>query len=183
MLDLHMIRELAIGADSRYKRKVIQLPTPAPGADTSIAVPGGKLWVPLAFNVTFTTSVAVANRSVQLMFLDSTHFGPYLFQPSYGMTASQTNTKWFIAGLGYINPLTIDGDDVVGIPYVPLPGGWQVGTRTINIQAADVMQFVIMDLLEVDMGGVGEWETHPGPYEWIQTDPPVSEPYVQPFNR
>jgi hypothetical protein len=181
-----MLKELmhwaGVGSESPVQRRYVNIKNPALGADWSVSVPGGKVWLPLAVNFTIVCSATVANRAPQLMFLDGSAFGPYLFQPAYQVVASAASSLFFTAGLGYVNLLSLDGDQSIGIPYVPCMPGWLLTSRTINLQAGDQIQSVTLEVLEADLQSLPTREAYPSYQELITPDAYVPQPYRQPFN-
>lgn len=110
--------------------------TPAPGAEVTETVPTGARWEPLAINMTFTASAAVANRTVALDLDNGTNLFARIFSQNAVVASGSEMLNWFQGG-------PYSGTAPAAVNMMPLPIGLRLGagyrfkTTTVGLQAAD----------------------------------------------
>ena len=126
-------------------RQAIPVAQPAAGADWTLTVPGGHLYVPLALGFTLATSAAVANRLVRLGWGDgvrSTFTVPY----SNVQAASLT---WHYSAVPDVNAYGVGTEFLAPLPPVTLPAAWTIGTRSQLLDAADQFSSIFVHVIDV----------------------------------
>jgi hypothetical protein len=120
----------------------------APGGDLQFSVPTGARWVVISFHGNLTTSGAIPTRRVSLQYTDLVQ--AYVQSPIAAAQAGSTafDYTWMT---GYGQQIT-DGVNRVGASLPtpsPMLAGYQIGTATVNLDAAD--HWTLLDL------AVQEW--------------------------
>lgn len=147
---LHSVLADAAGIRGREViPRVIPVANPAPGAETSILVPGGVVWKVQSLFVRLATSAVVANRFVNILIGDSTS----TFFRLGGIAAQTASTT-------LIYDWTVDwGDHLSGtsntvfnqpFPNFPILGGWTISTLTSSIDVADQYSQIALYVLEIE---------------------------------
>ena len=117
-------------------RRVVQVPSPAPGADWSITVPGGVQWNILALTSTLTTSATVANRlpglTVAIDGVTTWHV-----QSNANLVASSSVTVNSFSGIQYPFYGGAGTYMLETLPPGPYPAATEIGSSTTAISAAD----------------------------------------------
>lgn len=118
------------------EKRVVQIPTPAAGADWSVTVPGGRQWRISAGRAIFTTSAVVASRIPRLTLSDGTTiYWENSVQAT--MVASNVYRLGFSAGGAQQSTGNANVDSALTLPDLWLPGGHQFMTQTTAIDVGD----------------------------------------------
>lgn len=134
-------------------QRILTVPNPAAGEDWVLTFPGGAWWRILTGNFILTASAAVANRAVNIDYLDgATRFAAVAAQVV--QTAGQTR----IIGVSTQGPqggaagiLTTN----LLLPDLVLPAGYVVRSRTDNLDGADQFSQIRLLVEEIDLGPYG----------------------------
>lgn len=114
----------------------LDITNPAAGADWVHTVPDRHIIRPLALNYLLTADATVISRLSQLRLRDPSADVIALTQPTLVQTASTVITY-----SSSINPFILNSignaADYVPMPEIRLPQGFDLGTATQNLQAAD----------------------------------------------
>lgn len=128
----------ALARGSTFERvlRVVPITTPAAGADLSIVVPGGSVWIPRALTATLTTSAAVANRSTMVQLTDGT---AVLFTLPTGLAhaASLAARYSWVNGNDFLVGSVAGGNITSDLPDMALPAGYTITTVTTLVDVAD----------------------------------------------
>lgn len=109
--------------------------TPAAGADISELVPALRRWTLLTFHALLTTSVAVANRAVELRVDDGVNI---LVDGGAFSNQAASSTAFYSATATPNNLASLDGVILLSMPLpLALDAGFHIKTVTTNLQAAD----------------------------------------------
>ncbi len=141
-------------------RRVVPVPSPAAGADWSVAVPGGTLWVVRALKAQLATSAVVANRIPNLRVTDGTNVVCQIAHQQNITTGTTSILSW-IAGwpgpfYGNLNQSLTDW-----FPEFPLHGGYVVGPVTANLDAGDQWSAIVATVDEYEVRGLERaWERY-----------------------
>jgi len=131
--------------------EVVTLANPAAGADWTFVVPSDRIWVPQLLKARLTTAVAAANRAPLLEVRDAAATLVTILEPKSAdsVGAVQPASRIFdwswarlLGGAAVLN--TGDGVSTQALPDLVLPPGFQLGMRTIVLQAADQWSAIIM---------------------------------------
>lgn len=124
-----------ISGEDRWRRSriVVSVPSPAAGADWSLAVPGGHTYQILTIAATLTTSAAVATRASRLLFGDGT--ASFLDLPASATQVASLARKY--AWWPTAEPVAVGNAIEAAIPPLTLPAGWTVASATDLIDVAD----------------------------------------------
>jgi hypothetical protein len=125
--------------------------TPAAGADIVETVPTGARWQLQAFEATYVTSVAVANRQPSLVIDDGANV--YAEFDGSAVTPASTTMR-YSARVGMQNNETHISSNLQnwGLSPFVLPAGHRIRTATAGIQAADQWgspKYSVIEWLEV----------------------------------
>jgi hypothetical protein len=128
----------ALARGSTYERvlRVVPIVAPAAGAELSLTVPGGSVWIPRALKATLVTSAAVATRSVNLQLSDGSTSLWHLFAGAT-QVAGLTVVYSFVAGWDLATGTSGQGDVSCGLPDMALPAGYVLSTHTNLLDVAD----------------------------------------------
>jgi hypothetical protein len=116
--------------------KLVQVPTPAAGANFTITAPGGEFWIVHSIVFRFVASAAVANRVVHIIADDATD--TYWKAPTNQIVAA-AGDNIFSGYPGAPLQAAIGGDVLFPLPNngLLLPPGNRLRTSTDAIDAAD----------------------------------------------
>lgn len=143
--------------EGRYRKipRVIPVATPVAGADPAAQqVPSGTVWWLQSIFAVYTASAAVANRVPFVSYDDSTT--TYLRIPTpVAITASQAIRASWIRGMAdHLSASTSAW--FVGLPSIPLPGGFRLSLTTTNIDVGDQWSSIALHVIEVSESQLSE---------------------------
>lgn len=148
---LELLYELATPDYGGFVVEARSFATPAAGAEVSIVVPGGEVWLVLAMSAQLVTSAVVANRAPSVVLDDGTRvmyrFGSGAAIPASTTTqvtaASDAVSQSSVAGLGV----------VMALPAAAvLTAGWRMRTITQLIDVGDQYSAVTAWLVVCKLG-------------------------------
>ncbi len=141
-------------------RRVVPVPSPAAGAEWSVSVPGGVLWVVRAVKGRLTTSAVVANRRPDLKVSDGSIdlFGiGALTNQAANFVDDWSWVAGYASNVGGFSP----GDETNYFPEFPLYGGYIIRTVTRNIDAGDQWSAIVVTVDEYEVRGLERaWERY-----------------------
>lgn len=128
--------------------KSVPVATPAAGAEWSVTVPAGVVWIVQSIFARFLSSVVVANRFPRLGFTD----GSVTIGRVVALVTIPANQAWdhsYLRGAG----AAWSGTSGVGLTYpLPdfrLPAGYTIFTTTPNLDAGDQWSQIVVNVIEV----------------------------------
>lgn len=122
---------------------------PAAGAEISETVPTGAVWRLVAIRLSFTASVAVANRTPGLQMTDGSNVLALLWS-NFATAALGQHGYTFAENITTINAAFSESWDNLLFARFML-AGWKFTTTTVNIQAADqwaAPQYVVEEWMQ-----------------------------------
>lgn len=128
--------------------RIVKVNDPAAGADWSIVVPGGKVWLLLSLRTAFTTSAIAANRAPAFFVNDGSSAYLQIPLPTI-ITANQTTTISGSRQLGSQYSVATVLQQVVPLPNIPLVQNSKFFTITAAIDAGDQWSSTVLYVLEV----------------------------------
>jgi hypothetical protein len=128
------------------RRRTVQVPNPAAGADWSVQVPGAEAWSIRSLAALLTASAIVASRGPQLQVI---HAGVVIavFQPSQSITAGSASQVGLVPG-GPAAANQFAGMIEWGVPdpFIVWPG-LTLAVATRNIDVADQWSGIALDVV------------------------------------
>lgn len=146
-----ILERIERGHADRWPR-VITGPNPAAGAEVSVVVPGGRIWIVEAITVTLVASADVANRNPVMTLTDGNTEWARIGL-SVSQTAGLTVVHSWIRSIGYGSGTVAVGSVHYGLPSVPMFPGWRLATVTQNLQAADDFGAPVLLVTEIPYRG------------------------------
>ena len=138
-------------SDGVIRPRVLAPQDPAAGADVSVTVPGGRVWIPQTAYYELVTDATVANRQGRLL-LDDGETVFWEHQPPNTQAASLA--RQYVYGRGVGIPGAIAGSLFpMPLPEVYLFPGFRIRTTITNLQAADNIGSFRMYVIELDLVG------------------------------
>jgi hypothetical protein len=129
--------------------RIITVAQPAAGAEWTVSVPGGALWLIQTIRCTFQTSATVANRVPRLLFSDGTTEYMRIF-PNLLQAAGSTFAFTFVKGLGTAYSQGVTAMVALPSPEVPIIGGHSITASTQNLDPGDQWSAIALFVLEVE---------------------------------
>lgn len=118
------------------QRRIVNVPAPAAGADWAVVVPGGRNWRIAMGTAQISTSATVTNRAPLALVTDGTET---LWE--YGNGAELPASQTALVSLASTPPPVGFAAQVLSVlapfPDAWIPGGFTLGTVTLNLQAGD----------------------------------------------
>lgn len=142
----------------RRSRTAVTVTPPAAGADWSLPVPAGHLYVLRSAFGILTTSAAVANRTARLILGDGT--ATFLEVPPFAVQAASIvgRYSWLGADVAY----ALAPAQGLPLPPITLQAGWTVGTSTGLIDVGDQWSGIRLNLIDVTVrGGDNDLNAYP----------------------
>jgi hypothetical protein len=127
--------------------KEVPVASPAAGAEWSTVVPAGTTWELLSVQETLATSAVVANRVASVQVPDASAARVLRIAGGGLDAASLTTMETFAAGLGTTENVSHHQAPLPAPPAI-LPGGWQVGSLTTNIDVGDQYSAILVVVRE-----------------------------------
>lgn len=134
-------------------RIVVPVPSPAAGADWSVAVPGGVLWDVLTAKARLVTAVAAGNRVAALEVTDGTTL-------LFGIGGVTNQAASLTIDYSWLQEYATNGINPTGghvpnwLPEFPLHAGYVLRSATQGIQAADQWSAVVLLVDEFKVSGL-----------------------------
>jgi hypothetical protein len=124
-------------------RRLVNVPSPASGADFTQVVPGGVMWRVSSAQAFYLASATVASRNIGVS-LSVNGSTVWLSRNTSALTASQQATMNFASGL----PLFLGGgngsDILIPLPQAVIPPGGVIASSTNQLQAGDQWSGIAM---------------------------------------
>jgi hypothetical protein len=114
----------------------VQGADPAAGAEWSVTVPAGQVWIPRLVLATLVTSATVANREVRLLIDDGTTVVASIPSGVTHVASSTRDYTWMSTG-GYRGAGSVALDVVVGVGTFALGAGWRLRSQIVALDAGD----------------------------------------------
>lgn len=133
--------------------QVVRGVQPAAGAEASIVVPGGVVWIPYSFRITFSTSAVAATRQPQVTYSD----GNVVFMRSRNantfVASLNSDLNYFEAAhfAGTSGATTASHGD---LPAIPLLASYVIATLTAAIDVGDQYGAPILYVAEYNIRGL-----------------------------
>lgn len=133
--------------------QVVRGQAPAAGAEASVVVPGGVVWLPYTFRITFSTSAVVATRQPQVTYSD----GNVVFMRSRNANTFAASLN---ADLDYFEAAHFAGTSGAttashgNLPVIPLLANYVIATLTAAIDAGDQYGAPILYVAEYNIRGL-----------------------------
>ena len=149
------------GVDVR--RRVIQVPSPAAGADWSVQVPGGERWSIRSLVAQLQTSAVVANRGARVEVSDG-NVRVASYQAAQVQAASVVARHTLVPGGPAGANAQSQASQWPGPDPFILPPGWVLSTSTVNLDVGDQWSQIALHVLQEPVrGGTAarmfrEWE-------------------------
>lgn len=116
--------------------KVVAGNDPAAGAEFSVTVPNGVLWVVQSVRVTLVTDATAVTREMAIRIDDGSK--DLLIIPSGRSQASNQGVDYnFVVDVDSLTNPPVSGNITRRIPRIPLLPGYRVRSVTANLQAGD----------------------------------------------
>lgn len=140
LLRLRLIRELLV-------------PSPAAGAEWSLAMPAGVYWELLDVRALLTTSAVVATRTPRLRVSDPNNIDVQRFGVASAASASSAVSYEWSAGLGMTNNTAATAQGLPTPPQAMLPG-FTISSLTGNLDAGDQWSSIVLLVREWSIAAV-----------------------------
>ena len=139
------------GVERLYR--VIRGADPAAGAEVSVTVPGGAIWIVQSLVVALVNDATAISRTVHLTMDDGTTVFCRIGQAD-NQIAGQTNTYSWVRDFGGRRGLVVGQTIQNGFPQLPLLSGMRIRTATVNLQAGDNFGAPVLYVQEVQERGL-----------------------------
>lgn len=149
-LELDPLLELFELSEPEELYRVVVGEKPSAGAEISVTVPGGVIWIPQALTTRLTTNATVASRVPVLTYDDGESVFARMATTTV-VTATQAPPLSWLAMYGTaIQPA---GGKTFSSPLVPLllPSGYRIRTQTDELQATDQYDAPVLYVKQVSV--------------------------------
>lgn len=127
-------------AITRARLRILPVLTEVPsfpvGTDWTITVPVGTVWLIWSVRYVLNTSAVVAQRTSRVQATDG-NTPVFMVPPTITVGQNTQETFSYVAGLG----VGVNAPPSVGLPLpsppVPLPGGFTIGSSTVQLDVGD----------------------------------------------